>query len=493
MCLLFCCYVLIIIIAAKGRTNGSLFDMSEQERMMEAEEYLKKYGYLPDIPETTSSPELLQTSPNFHEAVRLFQAYVGLEQTGELDNETLTFMESPRCGFKDFSSPGEDGEVLKYSTGTVSWPKNHLKYFIKEYSIKLRDEEVKEIFQDSFQQLWADVTPLSFAEVENEFDADIVIRFATRQHGDANPFDGLGRVLAHAWLPTSGRAHFDDDENWAGPTGYGKSLQQVAVHEIGHMLGMKHSSAPEAVMAPYFRSGRQYHISVLDEDDIVGIQSLYGAPTVSTTMTQFTTVSPVPNGACLDKVDAVTCSNVLQRCYVFNGPYCWSIEGVHRQVSIIDSVFLFSPSNVNAAFFSPSNGRTYILKGCYVYQYDENLNFVSRRRNSQVWQALPCSINAIFYSSNDGLTYAFKNSWVYAYNSGRLYGRIRIENLRWPNMPSELFTGIDAVSDVPPGGQFSDNFVYVFKGDHYYMMNRRTKFFSTDSYNVKGEIYTGCA
>lgn len=36
-------------------------------------------------------------------------------------------------------------------------------------------------------------------------------------------------------------------------------------------------------------------------------------------MTQLTTVSPVPRGACLDKVDAVTCSNVLQRCYVFNG------------------------------------------------------------------------------------------------------------------------------------------------------------------------------
>lgn len=85
------------------------------------------------------------------------------------------------------------------------------------------------------------------------------------------------------------------------------------------------------------------------------------------------------------------------------------------------------------------------------------------------------------------------DSWVYAYNRARLYGRIRIENLRWPNMPSELFTGIDAVSDVPPGGQFSDNFLYIFKGDHYYMMNRQTKFFSVDSYDVKGEIYTGCA
>lgn len=47
----------------------------------------------------------------------------------------------------------------------------------------------------------------------------------------------------------------------------------MAAHEFGHALGLDHSREPEALMYPMYH----YHeSSPLHEDDIKGIQYLYG-------------------------------------------------------------------------------------------------------------------------------------------------------------------------------------------------------------------------
>ncbi|MDT7950223.1 MAG: carbohydrate-binding domain-containing protein [Acetobacteraceae bacterium] len=56
--------------------------------------------------------------------------------------------------------------------------------------------------------------------------------------------------------------------------GTSATLKQVAMHEIGHALGLGHASDPQAVMYYMAGAGNQS----LDATDVAGIQALYGAP-----------------------------------------------------------------------------------------------------------------------------------------------------------------------------------------------------------------------
>ena len=81
-------------------------------------------------------------------------------------------------------------------------------------------------------------------------------------------------MLAHAYYPQDGRAHFDEDETFTHNTPSGTNLLWVAVHEFGHSLGLAHSNVRQAVMYPYY-TGYVPDMK-LHSDDIAGIQYLYG-------------------------------------------------------------------------------------------------------------------------------------------------------------------------------------------------------------------------
>lgn len=77
----------------------------------------------------------------------------------------------------------------------------------------------------------------------------VTIQNSTYYHYCNNSFDGYSGILAHATLPPNRLVCIDASENWDQRQDNHRLLKRVLLHELGHILGLRHAFNSNSIMS----------------------------------------------------------------------------------------------------------------------------------------------------------------------------------------------------------------------------------------------------
>ncbi len=234
--------------------------------------FLQRHGYLPD----GAAQSGVLDGPTA-DGIRSYQGFRGLDQTGELDAITRDWMSQPRCGNADLD------HGLRFQLKCPSKSLN-LTFRFSKGTPDIPDIAAFDAVRRAFAT-WAAMGHFRFHELSAGANANLTLGWVAQ---DDPAYDLGPGTLAHADTPCSAPAlpnapnqsflhvHFNDHQiNWNlfDYSPFTIDIETVALHEIGHLLGLDHSSVRESVMWPeYARTERR----VLHTDDIAALNALYG-------------------------------------------------------------------------------------------------------------------------------------------------------------------------------------------------------------------------
>lgn len=458
------CGVIVLLITlnaeAKKKKKSTQLTTSDYE-------YMIKYGWYPSG--VQHDPQSGASS------LASMQLFAGLEPTGIMNDETRELIATPRCGNRDIFGAnqmhGPPNRAKRYAASSYVWSKTDLKYYFENFSSRLTAEETRDAIQRAFD-LWAEHSPLTFQETEDIATTDFIITFATGDHGDGihNAFDGPRGTLGHAYYPEDGRAHFDDDEDFTVGSHNGVNLYIVAAHEFGHAFGLGHSDVQGSLMYPWYQGYVENY--QLPQDDIQGIQQMYGMPPEDE--------APAPPGAspnqrsgdnlpdtCTSSWDAVDTS-FDGKVFAFKGKYLWRIKNngaANGFPKKITSFYKRAPSNVDAVVTSRVNQKTYIFKGNRYWRYTNyklDANFPKKLKPT----GLPKSVSAAFVWGGNGKIHIFKGNHFYIFNerTEKIKGGKRTIRDKWHGIPTSVTSAF----------QWKNGKTYFFRGDKYWRFDDST-------------------
>uniref|UniRef100_A0A8C2KZN6 72 kDa type IV collagenase n=1 Tax=Cyprinus carpio TaxID=7962 RepID=A0A8C2KZN6_CYPCA len=241
------------------------------------------------------------------------------------------------------------------------------------------------------------------------------------------PFKFLGNTYDSC--TTSGRSDgkmwcgvtksFDDDRKWGFCPDQGYSLFLVAAHEFGHALGLEHSDDPGALMAPMYTFTKTLRLS---DDDVKGIQDLYGVPTDKPLPTELPTVTPMDvcnENIIFDAVKGLNDVGMFKQDH--STAYFWIFMWVYSGSTLerdypkkISSMGLPSDLHgIDAAYSFHKSKKTYIFAGSKFWRYNEAKKKMDPgfpKLIADSWSAIPDDVDTAFSLNSDGHSYFFKDS-----------------------------------------------------------------------------------
>ncbi|XP_072434329.1 matrix metalloproteinase-20-like [Chiloscyllium punctatum] len=446
LCLTFC-FIFVNLV-----TSMPIFPQIEAKEMFQndlnyAQKYIKQFYTIGD-----DSENLIESKDFLSGKIKELQQFYGLQETGELNRETIEIMQAPRCGFPDLAH-------YQLYPGRPRWRKPFVTYDIVNYPPQLSYIEVEDAIWRAVN-IWQKATPLNFVRVHN-FEADIMISFEGRVHGDNFPFDGRGGTLAHAFSPgpgIGGNIHFDQEEDWTLGH-YGVNLFHVAAHEFGHALGLGHSRHRSAVMYPTYKYGRS-NIFSLSWDDFIAVQDLYGF------IRMYRQQSAEP--LITDKCDSSTSFNAATSAHgeilLFKNKYFWRTEpkAADAKFITIQDVWHGLPSSIDAACEIPEDDIIYFFKGSKFWTYS---HFGHSQNSSQSislfgFPAYVKQIDAVVFIQQTKKLIFFVGTMYWSYNN-----KIKSMDYGYPKQINSSWPGIDDNIDA---ALQKNGFLYFFSGPRLY-------------------------